>query len=115
MVRVVKTRVEIEGEVHEETVVVDGDEPQPWEDGREFAIVGRPINRVDGRERVTGAAKYTYDMHPPGTLYAAVLRCPQPHARIVSVDTSEAERLLGVRAALSRSNAPDISWHSGAT
>src|SRR5437870_12504218 len=113
MVKVVKTRVEIEGEVHEETVVVEQDEPQAWEAGREFGVVGKPLNRVDGRDRVTGAAKYTYDAHPPGMLYAAVLRSPHPHARIVSLDTSEAEKLAGVRAVLSRANAPDIPWHSG--
>ena len=115
MAKVVKTRVEIEGEVHEETVVVDGEEPQPWESGRDFNVVGKPVNRVDGRERVTGAARYTQDIHPRGMLYAAMLRCPHPHARIVSVDTSEAERLQGVRAVLSRANAPDISWYGGAT
>ena len=54
MVKVVKTRVEIEGEVHEETVVVEQDEPKAWEAGREFGVVGKPLNRVDGRERVTG-------------------------------------------------------------
>jgi xanthine dehydrogenase YagR molybdenum-binding subunit len=115
VVRVVKTRVEIEGEVHEETVVVDGVEPQPWEVGHEFTVVGKPVNRVDGRERVTGTARYTYDVHPPGMLYAAVLRCPHPHARIVAVDTTEAERLPGVRAVLSRANAPSISWFGGAS
>ncbi len=113
MVKVVKTRVEIEGEVHEETVVVEQDEPKAWEAGREFGIVGKPLNRVDGRERVTGAAKYTYDIHPAGLLYAAVLRSPHPHARVTRLDTSRAEKLPGVRAVLSRANALDISWHSG--
>lgn len=113
MVKVVKTRVEIEGEVHEETVVIEQDEPQAWKAGREFDVVGKPLNRVDGRERVTGAAKYTYDIHPAGLLYAAVLRSPHPHARVTGLDTSEAEKLPGVRAMLSRDNAPDISWHSG--
>ncbi|MFL5732699.1 MAG: xanthine dehydrogenase family protein molybdopterin-binding subunit [Chloroflexia bacterium] len=115
MVKVVKTRVEIEGQVHEETVVVDRDEPEAWEPGREFAVVGKPLGRVDGRERVTGAARYTYDVHPPGMLYAAVLRCPHPHARLLSVDTSDAEKLFGVRAVLSRNNAPPIRWYSGAS
>lgn len=113
MVKVVKTRVEIEGEVHEETVVIEQDEPQAWKAGQEFSVVGKPVSRVDGRERVTGAAKYTYDVHPPGLLYAAVLRSPHAHARVTGLDTSEAEGLPGVRAVLSRANAPDISWHSG--
>ena len=113
MVRVVKTRVEIEGRIHEETVVVERDEPQAWEAGHEMKVVGQPLSRVDGRERVTGAAKYTYDMHPPGTLQCAVLRSPHPHARILSVDTSAAEKLPGVRAVLSLNNAPGISWYGG--
>lgn len=115
MVRVVKTKVEIEGEVHEETVVVERDEPQAWSAEREFTVVGKAANRVDGRDRVTGAARYTYDIQPPGLLYAAVLRSPHPHARIVTLETSEAEKLPGVRAVLSKHNAPRISWYAGAS
>src|SRR4051794_38643533 len=113
MVRVVKTKVEIEGEVHEETVVVERDEPQAWEKEQEFQVVGKPLSRVDGRDRVTGAARYTYDVQLPGMLYAVVLRSPHPHARLVKVDTSKAEKLPGVRAAISRNNAPEISWYAG--
>jgi len=115
MVRVVKTQVEVEGTVHEETVVVERDEPAAWKPGREFEVVGKSVNRVDGRERVTGAARYTYDIHPAGLLYAAVLRSPHPHARVLLVDTTEAARLPGVRAVLSRENAPQISWYSNAS
>ncbi|HVF99861.1 MAG TPA: xanthine dehydrogenase family protein molybdopterin-binding subunit, partial [Chloroflexia bacterium] len=107
MTRVVKTKIEIEGRIYEETVVVERDEPAAWEAGREFSQVGKSANRVDGRDRVTGAARYSYDMHPAGLLYAAVLRCPHPHARIIELDTSEAVRLPGVRGVLSRDNAPD--------
>jgi CO/xanthine dehydrogenase Mo-binding subunit len=113
MARVVKTRVEIEGRIHEETVVVEGEEPAPWEDGHDFKFVGKPANRVDGRERVTGAARYTYDIQLAGMLSAAVLRSPYPHARIVKIDTTRAEALPGVRAILSSNNAPDIKWYSG--
>jgi xanthine dehydrogenase YagR molybdenum-binding subunit len=115
MVRVVKTKVEIEGRVHEETVVVDREEPKAWEEGREFNLVGKPVNRVDGRARVTGAARYTYDIQPPGLIHAGVLRSPHPHARIVRIDISEAEKLPGVRAILTKDNAPDIGWYAGAS
>ena len=111
MVKVIKTKVEIEGRVHEETVVVDGEEPAPWEEERQFEVVGRPVNRIDGAERVTGAARYTFDIHPSGLLQAAVLRSPHPHAKIVRIDTSGAEALPGVRAVLSSANAPHIKWH----
>ncbi len=115
MVRVVKTKVEIEGKVHEETVVVERDEPSTWEAGREFTQIGQPAKRVDGRERVTGAARYTYDIQPPGLLYSAVLRSPHAHARVLSVDTSKAEALPGVRAVVSARNVPDIPWYGGAS
>ncbi len=113
MVKVVKTRVEIEGRIHEETVVVEREEPPAWEADRRFSVVGRPVSRVDGPERVSGAARYTADVQLPGMLYAAVLRSPHAHARIKLVDTSAAEALPGVRAVLSGSNVPDVSWRGG--
>src|SRR5205814_5404169 len=71
--------------------------------------------RVDGRERVTGSARYTYDVQLPGMLYAAVLRSPHAHARITRVDTGPAAALPGVRAVLSSANAPVISWYGKAS
>lgn len=115
MVRVVKTKVEVEGHVHEETVIVERDEPASWEDGKEFAVVGKSIHRVDGRERVTGSARYTSDIQPSGLLFAAVLRSPHAHARITLIDTSEAAKLPGVRAVLSSTTGPDIAWYGGAS
>ncbi|HXW83897.1 MAG TPA: xanthine dehydrogenase family protein molybdopterin-binding subunit, partial [Candidatus Binataceae bacterium] len=53
-----------------------------------------------GPVKVTGAARYTYDIELPGLLYGAVLRCPYPHARVKSVDLTAAERIAGVRAAI---------------
>jgi len=67
--------------------------------------------RREGREKVTGTAKYSTDVRLPGQLYAKVLRSPHPHARIVAVDTSRAESLGGVHAVISSVNAPDITWY----
>ncbi len=61
-------------------------------------VVGKSIRRVDGWEKVTGQAIYAVDMKIPGMLYAKVLRSPHAHARILTIDTSRAERLPGVRA-----------------
>ncbi len=57
----------------------------------------RSMTRQDGYERVSGHAVYTRDIHLPGMLYAKVLTSPYAHARIVSMDTSQAEALVGVR------------------
>lgn len=63
-----------------------------------FKVIGtRPI-RPDGVDKVTGRAQYGADIHLPGTLYAKMLRSPHAHARIVSIDTSAAEKYPGVTA-----------------
>ena len=62
--------------------------------------VGRPLPRKDGPLKATGQAKYTVDLNPTGTLCGAILRSPHPHARILSLDTSRAERLPGVKAVI---------------
>jgi xanthine dehydrogenase YagR molybdenum-binding subunit len=64
------------------------------------AVLGTSVKRLDGPEKVTGRAKYTFDINRPGMLYARIVRSPHPHARVVSVDLSAAKRAPGVRAAL---------------
>ncbi len=64
---------------------------------REFAVMGRSPHRLDGREKVTGAALYAADIRLPGMLYAKLLRPPAHGATLVRVDTSDAERRPGVR------------------
>ena len=59
--------------------------------------MGTAIKRFDGPDKVSGRAKYTYDVNRPGMLYARILRSPHPHARIVSIDLSAAEKSPGVK------------------
>lgn len=61
----------------------------------EFAYVGKRLPVLDIREKVTGAAAYTADIKMPGMLHGKILRSPHPHAVIVSIDTSKAQKLLG--------------------
>ncbi len=74
--------------------------------------IGHATARVDAIERVNGSAKYSRDIKLPGMLYARVLRSPHPHARILSIDTSAASALPGVRAVITHENA-QIVWGSG--
>ena len=62
--------------------------------------VGVSIDRVDGIKKVTGQAKYVDDMKMARMLYAQVKRSPYAHARILSIDTSEAEKLPGVKSVI---------------
>ena len=73
------------------------DYPNYTSDGKYKVIGTRPI-RHDGVDKVTGAAVYGADVSLPGLLYGKVLRSPHPHAEIISIDTSKALALDGVRA-----------------
>jgi len=95
----------------EQIQVVEEAQVAPWERDATFSVVGRGVPRVEGVEKVTGRARYSYDIRLPGQLYARVLRSPHAHARIVSIDTSRAEALPGVYAILSVNNAPPITWY----
>ena len=66
----------------------------------EYSVVGKPLPRVDGIKKLSGQAKYTVDIVLPDMLYAKILRSPHPHAKILSIDTSKAERLPGVEAVI---------------
>lgn len=73
-----------------------------------YSVVGKRLPLLDAGEKVSGRAQYTGDMELPGMLYAKILRSPYAHARVMRVDTSAAERLPGVKAVLSRKNAPRV-------
>ena len=62
--------------------------------------IGKSVPRRDLTAKLTGEAKYAADVQLPGMLIGKILRSPHPHARIVSIDTSAAERLEGVHAVL---------------
>jgi xanthine dehydrogenase molybdenum-binding subunit len=64
----------------------------------DYKVIGKRPIRHDGNDKVTGRARYGADVHPVGWLEGKTLRSPHAHARIVSIDTSKAEALPGVRA-----------------
>jgi CO/xanthine dehydrogenase Mo-binding subunit len=74
---------------------------------RRLRVVGHPVRRVDGVEKVTGRARYVTDLVMPGMAHGRILRSPHPSARIRRVDTSRARALPGVHAALAGA---DLTW-----
>ena len=62
--------------------------------------IGRPVPLIDGIEKVTGKALYTADLDSRGALTGRILRASVSHGRIVSIDTSRAMALDGVRAVI---------------
>ena len=87
-----------------------GDVPT-WGIDAPLAVVGASHRRLEGREKVTGTARYAYDVHLPRQCYAKVLRSPFPHARVKRIDTSAAAKLPGVHAVLSSADDLGIGWY----
>src|SRR3979409_438554 len=70
-------------------------------------VVGKPLDRVDGRLKVTGGARYAYERkHGPTTTYGYVVEASIGKGRIKSIDTRAAERAPGVVLVLTHRNAP---------
>jgi xanthine dehydrogenase YagR molybdenum-binding subunit len=77
---------------------VPQDEPPPLPPNAELTYIGKPTERYDGPAKVMGKGKYTADINLAGMLYARMVDATVPHGRIVSIDTSAAEKVPGVRA-----------------
>src|SRR5262245_64309342 len=75
---------------------------------RDVKGVGVSIPRPDGPEKVTGRVQYVADIQPKGMLHAKLLRSPHAHARILSIDTSAAKALPGVRAVITAKDIPHL-------
>lgn len=71
-----------------------------------YSVIGQPIARGEGPEKVSGQSVYASDVNLPGTLWGKILRSPLPYARIVSIDTSQAKALPGVHAVITGQDIP---------
>ncbi|MEG2419443.1 MAG: carbon monoxide dehydrogenase, partial [Eubacterium sp.] len=76
--------------------------------------VGQDIPRNDGIDKVTGQGRFTSDVILPRMTYAKILRSPYAHAKVRTIDTSQAEALPGVRAVCTFKNTTPKYWNSAA-
>lgn len=68
----------------------------------EEGLIGKSVRRLDYETKVTGRAQYLADMSVPGMCHGKILRSPYPHARIIKIDASQALKVPGVVAVLTR-------------
>ena len=80
--------------------------------GQTFSVIGNRFNRPDGVDKVTGKARYGADAYAPGQLVGRVLRSPHAHAQIKKIDTSQAEKLPGVKAVITADDLPDLTGNN---
>jgi 4-hydroxybenzoyl-CoA reductase alpha subunit len=76
----------------------------------DYSVIGKWVPRIDGRVKATGEAKFAADYEMPGMLWCKILRSPYPHAKILNIDTSRAERLTGVKAVCTGKDFGGWTW-----
>ena len=77
-------------------------------ESNDLNVIGRRQPRLDGAEKCSGRSVFADDVDLPGMLCGKILRSPSAHARILSIDTSKAEALPGVKAVLTAEHARGI-------
>lgn len=73
---------------------------------KQYRHVSKSSLRIEAHEKVSGRATYTFDMEMPGMIYAKCLHSPHAHAEIISIDTTAAKDLPGVKAVLTGEDVP---------
>ena len=112
MPRKVKTKVGFAGNFKDIEVTVSDDDPDPWGADAKLSVVGTNFPRVDGPPKVTGRAKYTYDVAPKDLLYGRILRSPHGAAEIKSIDIAAAKKLPGVKAVITlKEKGAEVLFH----
>ena len=84
----------------------------PWPTTRR--LIGTKVKRLDGPDKATGRAKYSFDKNIQGMLHARILRCPHAHARIKNIDAAPAEKIAGFKAVHLIAKAGDELYFAGA-
>ncbi|MGD2122902.1 MAG: molybdopterin-dependent oxidoreductase [Gemmatimonadota bacterium] len=90
--------------------VVNWDRAPDVPEDTDHVVVGRRVPRIDATELASGRAVFTDDIRFPGMLYGKILTSPHAHARILSLDTSKAEALEGVKAVLTAEDVPETFY-----
>ena len=78
----------------------------------EYSVVGKSVPRLDSKDKVTGRAKYVFDMKLSGMLVGRFLRSPHAHAIVKNIDTSKALKVKGVHAIITREDTLKVKYGS---
>lgn len=77
---------------------------------RELTVVGNRMPMLDAAAKAKGTAQFIDDLVLPGMLHGKILRSPLPHAKILHIDTSKAEKLSGVKGVMTGTDIPDRKY-----
>jgi CO/xanthine dehydrogenase Mo-binding subunit len=81
---------------------------EAWGPSDTLQVVGKSIPKRPGFDKVTGRARYAFDVQLPGMLYGAIVRSTEARARVVAINTEQATKIPGVRTILTPANFPRL-------
>ncbi len=113
--KIVKSKFFFEEDYIETVGEVSTEKVKDWGNNDELKVVGKPVSRIDGYDKVSGEAVYTFDVNLPGMTHAKILGSPFPNAKIKSIKTKKAEMLPGVFAVITSENCDHIPWFNNTT
>lgn len=113
--KIVKSEFFVEDEKIQTIGEVSNEKVKDWPANDKLKYVGKEITRIDGYDKVSGTAIYTYDRLLPHMAHARTLRSPYPNAKIKKINTKKAEALPGVLAVITSENTQTIPWFYGTT
>ncbi len=79
---------------------------EAWGPSDTLQVVGKSPPKRPGFDKLTGRARYAFDVQLPGMLYGAIVRSTEARARVVAIDTKQAANIPGVRTILTPANFP---------
>src|SRR5207244_12901867 len=83
-----------------------------WEPADTLQAVGESLPKRPGFDKVSGRARYAFDVQLPGMLYGAIVRSTEARGRVVAIDTDKAMKIPGVRTILTPQNFPTLPSQS---
>jgi len=113
--KIVKSKFFVEENEIETIGEVSAEKYKDWENNDKLKIVGKPISRIDGYDKMSGTAVYTFDVELPRMAYARILGSPHPNARIKKINIKKAKELPGVLDILTSENTQKIPWYNETT
>ena len=94
--KIIKSKYFFEEDFQETIGEVTTDSYPPWDKNENLTYIGKSLPRIDGYDKVSGTAKYTFDIFLPHMAHAKILRCPLAHAMIKKLDITRAQNQKGV-------------------
>jgi xanthine dehydrogenase YagR molybdenum-binding subunit len=108
--KIVKSKHFFEEDFVESFAEVPVEKQESWTDKTVFKFIGKPVSRLDGYDKVSGTAVYSFDVSLPRMAFAKTLRCPLAHARIKNINIDKALKIDGVYDIITYLNTPKIEW-----